>query len=480
MYYRVSDNFKLVSYKGFPCGFYRKPSYETFFINDKDTYLLLYRCDGCQSIDEAQLTERQKRGLDEFERLGIIEKLENPLEKPEIIEASFHSCVPRREVHWSITGECNYKCRHCFQSAPEGVLGSPSLEQLLDIIQQLKACGIHRVSLTGGEPLIRKDLFDIIDACLANEIMITTIYSNGALVTQQLLDGLKERGVKCGFQISFDGVGFHDWMRGIKGAENMAFRAMELLRRNDFSFSCAMCLCKENAGSLKETVLKLAEAGVIGMKVQKTMPQGEWMHETEHFLTNEETMAVYEDFIDWYAKTQPPIGVQLEGVCSLNPPKKGQSGCSAEILMESHIAKEALGVTPSCDMLLSSFFIGPNGGVTPCMSMCGAAIEAQFPNMFETPLKSILTDSSLIKLCRTTRAEILAANPQCCDCEYAVKCCGGSCRALAVGEKGTDYLCADEFACWFYKSGWYDRIKKAIDTRFEKSEHSAEGEGVHC
>ncbi len=468
MYYQFSDKFKLVSYKGFPYGFYVRENYEVFFIQDKEFYLLLYKCDGCHDFDELNLSERQKQGLQELTSKGILIKSEEPLEKPIVIGSSFHNCSFRREVHWSITGECNYKCRHCFQSAPEGVLGTPSFEQLMDVIRQMKECGIHRVSLTGGEPLIREDFFDIVDACLENEITITTIYTNGALITQEFIDELKKRKLGCGFQISFDGVGFHDWMRGIEGAEDKAVEAMNLLRENEMGFGAAMCLCKENAQSVKDTVLKLAKLGAGGLKVQKTMPQGEWMNEKEHFLTYEETLELYEDLIKWYAKEKPEIGLQLEGMCMMNPPAKGQENYTAEIPMELKTQKERLNVLPSCGVLLSNFFIGPNGATTPCMSMCGAAIESQFPNLFETPLVQILQDSKLIRFCRATRGEILEANEICHDCPDALDCCGGMCRALAVGETGTDFLCIDEFACWFFKSGWHKKIRALIDELFDK------------
>lgn len=474
MYYQFSDKFKLVSYKGFPYGIYIKENHEVFFIHDKEFYLLLYKCDGRHDIDEDKLSERQKNGFEELADLGVLIKLEEPLEKPVIIESSFHKCAFRREVHWSITGECNYKCRHCFQSAPEGVLGSPSFEQLLDIIRQMKECGIHQVSLTGGEPLIREDFFDIVDACLENEITISTIYSNGSLITQAFIDELKKRKLNCGFQISFDGVGFHDWMRGIDGAEDQAIEAMKLLKENKIGFGAAMCLCKENSGVVKETALKLAEAGAGGLKVQKTMPQGEWVNEGEHFLTNEETMELYEDLIKWYAEEKPAISLQTEGVCVMSPPVKGGGKYTASLPMELKTSKEKLNVMPSCGVLISSFFIGPNGATTPCMSMCGAAIESIFPNMFETPLSQILTDSELIKMCRATRGEILDANPRCHDCPDALNCCGGMCRALAVGEDKTDFLCIDEFACWFYKSGWHKKIRELVDELFDKPDDTAQ------
>lgn len=190
--------------------------------------------------------------------------------------------IYKREVQWSITGRCNYHCRHCFQSACHGVLGVPTLEQCMDIIRQLDECGVKQVALTGGEPLVRGDFFQIVDELLRRDMQVLTIYSNGKLITQEFIDELKKRDICPGFQISFDGVGYHDWMRGVEGAEEIALNAMRLLDENGFGCAAAMCLCRDNIGSIRETVKKLAEVNCRGLKFQQAMPQGEWANQPEH------------------------------------------------------------------------------------------------------------------------------------------------------------------------------------------------------
>lgn len=105
-------------------------------------------------------------------------------------------------------------------SAPDAKYGELSHEQIMSIVDQLIGCGVMEVSLTGGEPLVRRDFMEIVDALLAGGIRITTIYSNGKLVTDKLLDQLAEREIRPEFNMSYDGVdGWHDWLRGIPDAE---------------------------------------------------------------------------------------------------------------------------------------------------------------------------------------------------------------------------------------------------------------------
>ena len=66
-------------------------------------------------------------------------------------------------------------------SAPDAKYGELSHEAVMSIVQQLIHCGVMEVSLTGGEPLVRRDFLEIVDALLAGGIQITTIYSNGRL-----------------------------------------------------------------------------------------------------------------------------------------------------------------------------------------------------------------------------------------------------------------------------------------------------------
>ena len=101
-------------------------------------------------------------------------------------------------------------------SAPHAKLPQPSLEECLGIIDQMAACGVPFVSLTGGEPLVRSDFLELVDHILSRGMHISVIMSNGSLVTEELLCALEERGVRCEFNMSFDGVdGWHDWLRGV-------------------------------------------------------------------------------------------------------------------------------------------------------------------------------------------------------------------------------------------------------------------------
>lgn len=83
-------------------------------------------------------------------------------------------------------------------------------EQCIHILDEMEKCGIRNVSLTGGETLVFKNLIPLLLEMRQRKMRCPVIYSNGALVTDELLDELTEYGFHPNFHISFDGVGWHD------------------------------------------------------------------------------------------------------------------------------------------------------------------------------------------------------------------------------------------------------------------------------
>lgn len=146
-------------------------------------------------------------------------------------------------------------------SAPDAKLGELDHESVMGIVQQLGECGVRSVTLTGGEPLVRRDFLEIVDALLERGIMIPTIYSNGRLVTDELLDALEARGIRPEFNMSYDGPGYHDWLRGVPGAEGYAEAAFLRCRERGFPTGAEMCIFGDNKNSLRESVRRLANWG---------------------------------------------------------------------------------------------------------------------------------------------------------------------------------------------------------------------------
>lgn len=413
---------------------------------------LLRTCDGNADIQWDELTDDQRGWIDRWEREGLIRPCAKGTKLNPEQEYRFYPARFKERVQWSITGRCNYRCKHCFMSAPMGVQGEPTWEQLMFMLDAFERCGIRGLNLTGGEPLIRSDFWDLVDEILARGMMVPTIFSNGALVTDEFLDKLVRRGMRPAIQFSFDGVGWHDWMRGVPQAEQIAIDAMRRCQERGIPTTVSMVLCKHNVGCVRETVNLLASLGVSSIKVGNAYPQGEWEHQREHWLTQAETYEAFLEYIPHYFEDGMPMSIGMEGFFSYDIPREHMSAIFERNVEERYFPRAIM-----CSHVRREMYVSPQGRILPCMSMVGGPIEQQFPNMLETPLEEILDmKSPYMDIIDARVSDFMEHNPECQACEWRTACCGG-CRAVAVRDHPLDFLAPDLVTCEYFKGGWKGR-----------------------
>ena len=132
----------------------------------------------------------------------------------------------RFRVAMEVTRRCNIACKHCF--VPDG-RKDPPLEQLLGLIDALKPLGCRKLILTGGEPLLRKDLEQIIRAAVDAGIGVD-LNSNFVTLTERRASALVDAGLTEA-SISFYGdPAFHDDFVGLPGGYQRVVQACKLLR----------------------------------------------------------------------------------------------------------------------------------------------------------------------------------------------------------------------------------------------------------
>ena len=462
MRYILNDRYRFRGWYKLPTGIFDTYRKEAFF-PDREKYLLLLKCDGACELDLDSLSEKEKAAIGEFEKKGVIRPaLPGEFLRRDQLYVSYPARY-RKTVHWSITGACNLKCRHCFMSAPHAKHGTPSREEIIRIADQLAECGVFQAGLTGGEPLIRNDFLEIVDALNEREIGIDAIYTNGWLVDEGFLDELDRRKVHPGFQLSFDGVGCHDWLRGVPGAEERTIRALKLLQQRGYYVSVSMCVHRKNRHTIRESVNLLASLGVKSMKCGIMMDLGEWMNPelADARLSSEEEIAIFEEYIPQYFEDNAPVAIMLGGVFMYSP-----GDPEWRIFHEKRLAEEEAKLCPACGVLSKNFYIGADGMVAPCMGMGDCGFASHFPNLKETPLKEILRDSEFVDLCYATVSDVRDHNPKCRECRFVDRCIGG-CRN-SVLMKGDDYYGIDTDLCEFFENGWDERIRKAAEPAFRE------------
>ena len=141
-----------------------------------------------------------------------------------ILEVKFLGKKVPLVVTWPITNRCNFRCRYCERWKRE--TGELSTDQVLGIIDELKELGTIRISLSGGEPLMREDIGEIINYAKSKEISVV-LTSNGSLVPKKF-EEIKNLDL---LKLSVEGEEkVHDAIRG-KGSFRKVLKAIETLRR---------------------------------------------------------------------------------------------------------------------------------------------------------------------------------------------------------------------------------------------------------
>lgn len=221
------------------------------------TFSTISLCNG--QVDSALLLRPHLEIIERLEKNKIVSCTESP---QRLNKKQEYRKLPYRfilKAHWSVTGKCNLKCRHCYMYAPQAKYGELTTEQCFYIIDQLCTANISTVSLTGGEPLVRKDFWELVDRLLSKNISISQIYTNGMLVNETLVGNLQERGLSPEISVSFDGIGAHDWLRGVEGAEKKVIEAIRLLVSHNIQVSVEMSLNEQNIGNFTDSVFLLAD-----------------------------------------------------------------------------------------------------------------------------------------------------------------------------------------------------------------------------
>ncbi len=460
MFYRLKENFVLRGWEKLPYAGVDTKTGRVIFINKKE-FDAISLCDGEVDLDLPFISDEMKKLVAMIEKNGIVEAFETP---HPILAKQRYRLYPNRYIrtaHWSITGKCNYKCKHCYMSAPDAKLGELSHDAVMDIIDQLYNAGIMDVTITGGEPLIRRDFFEIVDALLERDICISVIYSNGKLVTDKLLDALEARGIHPEFNMSYDGVGHHDWLRGIPGAEKAVEEAFIRCRDRGFPTGAELCLHQNNKHTLRESVNRLASWGCRHLKVNPVSNVGAWLEGGYgEAMSKEELYQLYLDYIPQYYEDGMPLNIMLGGffMASKKTPE------SYNIPLKKNCQNPD--TTCICGHARQVMYISAEGRALPCMALSGMDIQEEFPLIGEIGLGTCLTESRYMRLIDTRATEYFEHNPECASCEYAKMCVGG-CRAAALETSPEDILAKDTYACEIFRGGWVPRIDEAAKRGME-------------
>ena len=219
-----------------------------------------------------------------------------------------------RLIFWEVTKGCNLRCIHCRATATE--LSSPNdlpTTKALNIIKQVSQLSLPILVLSGGEPLFRKDIFDL--AAYGRDCGLrVALATNGTLVTKEVAHKIVDSGVRR-VAISLDGAdaATHDAFRGIPGAFDQAVRGLRNLKDLGMSVQINMTIARHNAHQLPEVLALARHLGADALHTFLLVPVGCGVDiAAEQMVPADE----YEGILNWFYDRAQEGGIELKATCA--------------------------------------------------------------------------------------------------------------------------------------------------------------------
>ena len=338
-------------------------------------------------------------------------------------------------VAWEVTGRCNLSCIHCRASASldaeEGDFTTGEAKAILDDIASFSS---PVIVLSGGEPLLRKDIWEIarhgvdlgLRMCMA---------TNGTLVTDRVCEKMKEAGIKM-VSLSLDGSTpeIHDNFRNQKGAFKGTIRAAELFKKHGIPFLINSSFTQRNQADIPNVMRLAKKLGARAWYMFLIVPTGRGRDIMSELVSSED----YEELLKWHFDVEkdedellmrPTCAPQYYRVYRQEAKRQG-------IDFKRRNLSFSTGGGKGCIAGQVIALIDHKGNVQPCSYFPKSA-----GNVKEQSFKDIWENSPILKELR----DFKSYKGKCGACEY-LRVCGG-CRARAYAITG-DYMDEEPFCSY--------------------------------
>ncbi|MBC2703277.1 heme b synthase [Desulfobacula sp.] len=336
-----------------------------------------------------------------------------------------------RLVAWETTRRCNLSCKHC-----RAVAENHPYDNELDtrasfrLLEQIKEVGNPIIILTGGEPLLREDIFDI--AAFGTKLGLRMVMApNGTLITKDNAKKMKASGIKR-ISVSLDGSTpeTHDAFRGLENAFKNSIQGIKIAKQAGIEFQINTTITKTNLDQIPK-ILTLAEnLGAVAHHIFLLVPTGRG----KYIVDSEINAKEYEETLDWFYDQSQKTSLQLKATCAphyYRILRQRAKKDGKKVSFESH-GLDA--VTRGCLAGTGFCFVSHVGRVQTC-----GFLDVECGDITQQTFKDVWENSQVFNTLRNFNN----LEGKCGICEYK-KVCGG-CRARAYEATG-NYL-AEEPLC---------------------------------
>jgi AdoMet-dependent heme synthase len=320
-------------------------------------------------------------------------------------------------ISWNTTQACNISCIHCYRDAGVKRDDELSTAEGKKLLTEIARAGFKIMILSGGEPLLRQDIFELISH--ARSVGLRPVLgTNGMLITPAVALKLKEAGLACtGISLDSRDKDRHDWFRGSTGAWEATMQGMAACRSAKLPFQVHTTVMNWNQTEITGITDLAVELGAVAHHIFFLVPTGRGKDIEDTSLKTVE----YEALLDSIITKQSQVPIEIKPTCApqfmriarqRNLPQRFSKGCLAG--------------TAYCVIL-------PDGDVQPC-----PYLPLKVGNVRDKDFDIIWQDSELFHELRYAPLK-----GGCGQCGFDDIC--GGCRARAYYYSG-DYL-AEEPWC---------------------------------
>ncbi len=344
-------------------------------------------------------------------------------------------------VVWDFTHRCNLACKHCYSNSGKVQEEELSTAQALDVIDQLTDIGVTALAFSGGEPLIRKDFFEVARHA-ANRGLYVSLASNGTLLTKENVKKLKQTKINY-VDISIDGstAQTHDDFRGVAGAFDKALIGLKNCVEADLCVCIATTVSKKNMDELPAIIDLAEEIQAERFTYFNFIPTGRGKNFQKQDVSPQEREKVMQYLLNRMSAgckttiltTAPQlarVALQCQG-----PSGTGEVTMSMAHMQTVKVTKKAVPLADfigGCGAGRLYCSISPQGDVHPCVFL-----PVNVGNLKTQKFQDIWLNAPLFSAFRN-RANLKGS---CGSCDYKFIC--GGCRARSAAYHDGDMLNGD-------------------------------------
>ncbi len=329
-------------------------------------------------------------------------------------------------LQWHITQRCNLRCTHCYQENYKNT--DLPFKDLVKIVDQFKEALKSfsqkngqtikgHITVTGGEPFIRKDFFDLLALFAKNNAYFTfSILTNGTLINEETAEKIKLYGPTY-VQVSVEGKKeTHDLIRG-NGSYEKTTSAIKYLLAQKIPTVVSFTAHKKNFQEFKDVVDLSKKLGVNRVWSDRIIPCGSGEAMKELQLSAEETKIFFELMKQEKIQTNDRF-------------------CKTEVAMHRALQFLCGGKPYVCQAGKSLITIDTNADMYPCRRM-----PIKVGNVLESDIISIYNNSELFKKLQNPNQ----CESKCISCTHFNKCQGGL-KCLSYATTGNPFI--KDPGCW--------------------------------